>query len=85
MPFTVKQYYHNNATSAPVKILTDADKDEIVSALVPSIIRPTLSLIKKGNKQQSSNYRPISLTCILCKVLERWPSDKANHSCENML
>ena len=40
MPFTVKQYYDNNATSVPVKILTDADKDEIVSALVPSIIRP---------------------------------------------
>ena len=26
---------------------------------------------KKGDKQCVSNYRPISLTCILCKVLEK--------------
>ena len=28
-------------------------------------------VFKKGDKQQVSNYRPISLTCILCKVLEK--------------
>jgi len=27
-------------------------------------------LFKKGDKSDASNYRPISLTCILCKVLE---------------
>ena len=27
-------------------------------------------LFKKGNKEDPANYRPISLTCILCKVLE---------------
>ena len=27
-------------------------------------------LFKKGEKSEASNYRPISLTCILCKVLE---------------
>ena len=25
---------------------------------------------KKGNKADPSNYRPISLTCVFCKVLE---------------
>ena len=28
-------------------------------------------VFKKGDKHQASNYSPISLTCILCKVLEK--------------
>ena len=27
-------------------------------------------ICKKGNKTEPANYRPISLTCVLCKVLE---------------
>ena len=29
-----------------------------------------MSLVQKGGKTITSNYRPISLTCILCQVLE---------------
>ena len=28
------------------------------------------AIYKKGNKSEPANYRPISLTCILCKVME---------------
>ena len=28
-------------------------------------------IFKKGSKQEPCNYRPVSLTCILCKVMEK--------------
>src|SRR5688572_23844691 len=28
-------------------------------------------LFKKGSKSETNNYRPVSLTCIICKVLEQ--------------
>ena len=28
------------------------------------------SCIQKGNRKEASNYRPVSLTCICCKILE---------------
>ena len=32
-------------------------------------------LFKKGDKTEPPNYRPISLTCILCKVMEHIPGN----------
>ena len=31
---------------------------------------------KKGSKSEVSNYRPISLTCIVCRILESLIVDK---------
>jgi len=32
--------------------------------------------IKKGRKDDTNNYRPVSLTCILCKLMESIVRDK---------
>ena len=42
------------------------------SGTVPSIWTSAnfSPLFKKGDKSTAANYRPISLTCILCKVME---------------
>ena len=29
-----------------------------------------MPIFKKGNKQESRNYRPVSLTCVVCKIFE---------------
>ena len=42
------------------------------------------ALIKKGSRKMASNYRPVSLTCILCKVLEKFIRDHiVNHMKRN--
>ena len=45
----------------------------IKSGVVPRDWRDALvtPLFKKGNRSEPGNYRPVSLTCILCKVLEK--------------
>jgi hypothetical protein len=44
------------------------------------------ALFKKGSKQDPGNYRPVSLTCIVCKVLESVVRDAVvNHFTENNL
>ena len=36
-------------------------------AVTPLVIK---KIYKKGNKKELSNYRPVSLTSIVCKVME---------------
>ena len=44
------------------------------------------AIYKKGAKTQAQNYRPVSLTCILCKILESIVRDQIiNHMVENNL
>uniref|UniRef100_A0A914NT93 Uncharacterized protein n=1 Tax=Meloidogyne incognita TaxID=6306 RepID=A0A914NT93_MELIC len=44
------------------------DNGQIPHTWKSSLIIP---LYKKGEKSDPKNYRPISLTCTLCRILER--------------
>ena len=44
------------------------------------------TLFKKGSRDNPSNYRPFSLTCILCKLIEKLVRDAiVNHMTTNKL
>ena len=44
------------------------------------------ALFKKGNRKHASNYRPVSLTCILCKLLKTFVKDHiVDHMKKNLL
>ena len=42
------------------------------------------AIFKKGNKMSPNNYRPVSLTCILCKVLESFVRDVVQDHMERL-
>ena len=44
------------------------------------------ALFKKGEKNLPENYRPISLTCVVCKIMERLIRDKLEEhlKCNNI-
>ena len=53
-------------------ILSSMYNESIRTGIVPRDWRDAIvtPLFKKGNRSETGNYRPISLTCIVCKVLE---------------
>ena len=68
-PRVLKEIAHE--ISYPVSIIY---KESIQSMSVPGKWKESIVsvLFKKGNKLLAGNYRPVSLTCILSKVLESW-------------
>jgi hypothetical protein len=54
-------------------ILSGIFNESIKSGEIPREWRDAIvtPLFKKGNRSEASNYRPVSLTCIICKVLEK--------------
>ena len=42
------------------------------------------AIFKKGSKLDPGNYRPVSLTCILCKMLESFVRDSIQDHMENL-
>ena len=56
-----------------VDVITEIFNESVQTAAVPlDWLRAIITVIfKKGKKSMAGNYRPVSLTCILCKCLER--------------
>ena len=55
--------------ATPVAIIyTCIDKDTLPSQWKEAIVTP---IFIKGCKSEPSNYRPVSLTSVVCKILER--------------
>ena len=66
-PRIVNELSHTICT--PLSIIYN---QSIVSGTLPSQWKTAniTAIHKKGSKSLASNYRPISLTCIVCKILE---------------
>ena len=68
--------------------LTILYNNSLKSHCVPDDWRSAIicALFKKGNKTDPGNYRPVSLTCIICKILESIIYDHiVKHMIENNL
>ena len=65
-PGVLKELRHE---IAPICLLFDRS---LTTGQIPSYwIKASVSpLFKKGNKEDPASYRPLSLTCILCKVMD---------------
>ena len=66
-PLVLQNFRHQIAS-----ILSLLFQKSLDTGILPKIWTSAnvVHLFKKGNKEDPANYRPISLTCILCKVLE---------------
>jgi len=63
-----------NVISIPLRIISEASMN--MKQLPKDWINANIFVVhKKGNKSDLSNYRPISLTSIACKVIEGFIRD----------
>ena len=68
--------------------LTDIFHKSLSSGVIPDDWKKAniTCIFKKGNKQDPGNYRPVSLTSVICKLLERTVREEiVNHLSVNKL
>ena len=73
------------ALALPISIIFRKSLDE---GRVPSMWKKAkvTAILKKGNRTSANNYRPVSLTCLLCKLMETLIRNKImDHMQENNL
>ena len=60
----------SNELCRPLYIIFNAS---LLSGNIPKIWKKSIitPIFKKGEPSNSNNYRPISITCVMCRVLER--------------
>ena len=60
----------SDVIAMPVYILF---KNSLQTGTIPKIWKTAniTAIYKKGDKKCVGNYRPVSLTCIMCKLLEK--------------
>nr|CAD2192477.1 unnamed protein product [Meloidogyne enterolobii] len=73
-PDFISYRFLKNCSVSLVSYISELFRISLDSAILPNIWKESviIPLFKKGNKELVSNYRPISITCSLCRVMERF-------------
>lgn len=71
-PDKINNWVYRSMADTIAPMLTNIYQHSIDTSAIPSNWRKAnvTPIYKKGSRQDPANYRPISLTCIACKVLE---------------
>ena len=67
-PRVLKEVAEEIAEPITILLTKSLDSEELPKHWLQAVVTP---IFKKGSKSLPENYRPVSLTCILCKLLEK--------------
>jgi hypothetical protein len=71
-PDEIPPWFLKENSNEIAPMLTNIFQDSIDAGVLPSQWKKTniCAVFKKGSRSDPANYRPISLTCVACKILE---------------
>ena len=68
-PRVLKELAEQLAKPVTILLNTSLNSEDLPKQWLQAVVTP---IFKKGCKSNPENYRPVSLTCILCKILEKF-------------